>query len=61
MAHKLKLGLGKLQRNAYNFAKANEPKWHTYNTDSTTKRVMLSLKKRGLIETNKFNMFRYKK
>jgi hypothetical protein len=49
--------LGKLQREALEFA-SKLGGWHTYTTDRTTKRVILSLAAKGLIEVNGCNQFR---
>jgi len=49
--------LGPHQKNALAFAR-EYPGWQGYAKDSLTKRVIASLAKRGLVETNEFYQFR---
>jgi len=48
---------GKLQKNALEFIKENSG-WHSFSRDPTTKRVIYSLAKKGLVEINQYQMFR---
>ncbi len=51
---------GKYQKKMYSFLKRNEG-WHSIATDSLTQRNAKSLRRKGLIEINKFNQMRLKK
>ena len=53
-------GLGSTQKELLIFARKHPNTWLSYNQDSVTKRVILSLVKRELIDiSEKFGMFRY--
>ena len=49
--------LGPHQKNALEFAR-KYPGWHGYARDPLTTRVIASLVKRGLVESNEFQQFR---
>ena len=52
-------GLGVNQRRALDFS-AKYRGWHSFDTtDRGTKSAVLSLAKRGIVEVNRFNQFRY--
>jgi len=53
-------GLGKDQRHLMDFGKRIGGNWHTYAKDIDTVRVVKSLESRGILETNKFSMLRFK-
>ena len=55
-----KIKLGKLEKDMLDFSKKYYNEWSSYSTDSTTKRVVSSLKKKRLICTNKYHQFKLK-
>mgnify|MGYP001602009730 CR=1 FL=1 len=54
--------LGKLERDIYFFVRKHKDSgWTTYSNDPITKKVVLSLKRKSIIKTNKFNQFKIAK
>ena len=53
--------VGKHQVSMYTFLKKYPKGWHGYSKDTLTKRVVSSLKNKGLISTNRFSQMRLRK
>jgi len=53
--------VGKYQKSMYNFVSNYPKEWHSYSQDSLTKKTVSSLKKKGLVCTNKYHQMRLKK
>jgi len=52
---------GKYQKSMYDFLRKYPNGWHSYSQDAVTKRTVASLKRKRLIETNKYHQMRLKK
>ena len=53
--------IGKYQKSMFTFLKKYPGEWHSYSQDSLTKKTLTSLKKKGLVCTNKYHQMKLKK